>query len=185
MTDRAHTFVDVVPYDAGWPSRFDSSAAEIRGVLPHAVIEHVGSTSVPGLASKDTIDIAVGVADVAATLVPRVVEPLRSAGFLHVPESFANDPDHSFFHRIIRDHRTDHVHLMRLDSALFVDRLLFRDYLRAVPEAARRYEEAKRRLASRFADRRSLYVEEKQVIVDDLMAQARAWSGSSQPEGGW
>ena len=175
MADRAHTTVDVVPYDPEWPSRFAASAAEIRAVLPDAVIEHVGSTSVPGLSSKDTIDLAVGVSDVDEALSPETLDAFETAGFVHVPASFAADPDHAFLHRIVHDHRTDHVHVMRLGSAPFEGHQLFRDYLRAEPEAAGRYEAVKLDLARRFADHRSAYVDEKQKIVDHLMVEARAW----------
>lgn len=179
MTDRADTHVDLVPYDAEWPKRFAAAAAEIRAVLPDAVIEHVGSTSVIGLSSKDTIDIAVGVPDVHGSLVPDVLGPLESAGFALIPESFASDPDHSFLHRIVNDHRADHVHLMRIGSDRFNDRLLFRDYLRAVPAAARHYESAKLELAARFSDRRSSYVDQKSFVVEKLMHEARSWRRSS------
>lgn len=175
MASRAHTTVELIPYDPGWPARFAATAAEIHAVLPDAVIEHVGSTSVPGLSSKDTIDVAVGVLDVEEAVDPEVLAVLVVAGFVHVPASFASDPDHAFLHRIIRDHRTDHVHIMRRGSATLEGQLLFRDYLRAVPEAARRYESVKLDLARQYADHRSAYVDQKQEVVDHLMVEARAW----------
>lgn len=175
MASRAHTTVELVPYDQGWPARFAATAAEIHAVLPDAVIEHVGSTSVPGLSSKDTIDVAVGVRDVEEALDPEVLAALEVAGFVHRPESFASDPDHAFLHRIVGDHRTDHVHVMRLGSAPLEGHRLFRDYLRAVPEAARSYESVKLDLARRYADHRSAYVDQKQEVVDHLMVEARAW----------
>ncbi|RCS66189.1 GrpB family protein [Brachybacterium sp. JB7] len=175
MKDRAHTVVEIVPYDDGWPSRFLASAAELSAVLPDAVIEHVGSTSVPGLSSKDTIDIAVGVRDVGTVLTGPVLAALGAAGFAYMPRSFADDPDHAFLHRIVDDHRTDHVHVVPSGSVTFTDYLLFRGFLRADPDAACRYGAAKLDLARRYADRRSVYVDEKQAVVDRLMDEARAW----------
>ena len=175
MAESAHRNVDVVPHDPTWTARFAATAAEIRAVLPQAVIEHVGSTSVPGLSSKDTIDVAVGVRYVDAALVPDVLESLGARGFTFVPESFVSDPDHAFLHRITGDHRTDHVHVVRIGSVAFDDYLLFRAYLRAEPDAAHRYEAVKLDLARRYARRRSVYVDEKQTTVDRLMEEARTW----------
>lgn len=186
MASRAHTVVELVPYDPEWPARFAESAAQISAVLPEAEIEHVGSTSVPGLTSKDTIDLAVAVDDTGEVLDPEVLARLERHGYVHVPESFADDPDHVFLCRIIEDHRTDHVHVVRRGTTTLSDYLLFRDYLRAVGEAARRYDAAKADLAERHGDRRHAYVDEKQTVVDRLMVEAREWRQStSEPAGVW
>lgn len=179
--DRAHVVVDVVPYDPGWPLRFRRTRDQIRQVLPGAVIEHVGSTSVPGLSSKDTIDVAVGVEDVDAALTPGVVAALAGLGFEHRPESFADNPDHAFLHRSVAGHRTDHVHLMRLDSPTYTDRLIFRDYLRASPAVVAEYQEIKLHLAAELADRRGEYVDRKATIVGSMMRDARAWAAQRVP----
>lgn len=172
---QAHSNVELVPYDESWPARFRHTKEQLHTVFRSAVIEHVGSTSVPGLSSKDTIDALVGVPDVEKALDPQTLEELTVLGFEHVPSSFAHDADHSFLHRIIGDHRTDHVHLMRLDSDSLQGHLLFRDYLRASPEALLRYERAKQELAARFQGRRDDYVTHKQPVVEELLAGARAW----------
>ncbi|KTR53040.1 hypothetical protein NS359_04565 [Curtobacterium oceanosedimentum] len=155
--------------------RFSRTAHELRTVFPHAPIEHVGSTSVPGLASKDTIDVAVGVLDVTDALDEARIDVARALGFEYVPASFADDPDHAFFLRIVQDRRTDHVHVVRLGSSVWNDYLLFRDYLRATPEALDRYEQAKRDLIARYAKHRDRYVSEKQPIVEALLMDARSW----------
>jgi hypothetical protein len=110
---RAHTEVEILPYDKDWARRFKATKRELRLVFPDALIEHIGPTSVPGLSSKDTIDIAVGVPDVIAILVQAALSAMSQQGFEHVPASFAEDPDPAFVHRIINDHRTDHVHVVR------------------------------------------------------------------------
>lgn len=168
--------VGVVPYDPAWPHRFQRTRTQILQVLPHVVIEHIGSTSVPGLSSKDTIDVAVGVDDVDSTLTPGVLAALARLGFEHRPESFAGNPDHAFLHRILAGHRTDHVHVIRLDSPTYTDRLVFRDYLRASPAVVAEYQRIKLELAANFADRRSQYVDRKAAIVDRMMHDARAWA---------
>lgn len=174
--------VELVPYDEEWPSRFAASAAELSSVLPDAIVEHVGSTSVPGLSSKDTVDIAVGAERVADVLAPSVLAELEVLGFVHAPGSFADDPDHVFFHRIIEDHRTDHLHVVPRNSAVLDEYLLLRDYLRAVPDAMARYEAVKLALAQQYARDRSEYVDRKQAVVQRLIVAARQWrAGASSP----
>lgn len=70
---RADTVVELVQYDSAWPQRFALARDELVKVVPRAEVEHIGSTSVPGLSSKDTIDIALGV---AATLNSEVLNGL-------------------------------------------------------------------------------------------------------------
>ncbi len=176
--DRAHNVVELIPYNDEWPARFAAIAAQLSAAIPDAVIEHVGSTSVPGLSSKDTIDIAVGVEDMSAVLEPRVLEQLRDLGFIYAPASFADDPEHAFFARIVDDHRTHHLHVVLRGSATWDEYLLFRDFLHAVPEARERYEEAKQALARQHAQHRSEYVDRKLAVVDGLLEQARVWSHS-------
>jgi len=73
MASRAHTVVELVPYDPDWPARFAKSGMQIQPAPPAAEIEQVGSASVPGLSSKDMIDLAVGVEDMGEALAPEVL----------------------------------------------------------------------------------------------------------------
>lgn len=178
--NRAHSEVALVSYDERWPRRFESTKMELRKAFPTDLIEHVGSTSVPGLSSKDTIDVVVGVPDVVRTLNPRTLSKLSVLGFEYIPCSFAANPDRSFLCRIIEDQRTDHVHVMRLGSDELRGHLLFRDYLRAIPAAVIEYEQAKQELVARFYNRRDDYVVQKQPVVEALMEKARAWMKESR-----
>ena len=65
--------LEVVPYDASWPGRFDAERATLLGAVPELFVslEHVGSTAVPGLPAKPTIDMLAVVDDVHAVLGPR------------------------------------------------------------------------------------------------------------------
>lgn len=176
---RADTVVELVPYDDGWPARFEAAREELVGVLPGALIEHVGSTSVPRLSSKDTIDLVAGVVDVDAAMRPATLAALRTLGYDFVPASFADDPHHAFFQRVVADHRTEHLHVMTLGCEPMTDHLLFRDFLRADPDARARYEQAKQHLFRVHRDERDEYVLRKSPIVEALLAEARQWAGSS------
>lgn len=169
----ADSTVELVPYDPRWPERFAAAAEQLRRVFPSAQIEHIGSTSVVGLSSKDTVDIAVGVPGVAECLTGDVLAALAELGFSFVPASFADDPDHAFLARIVRGHRTDHLHVMRRDVEPMIGHLLFRDYLRDRPDVAARYEQAKQDLARLHRLVRDEYVRQKQPVVQAILDDAR------------
>jgi GrpB-like predicted nucleotidyltransferase (UPF0157 family) len=147
-TNRADEPVQLVPYNAAWPARFD----EERELLEAAIggwaaggIHHVGSTAVAGLAAKPIIDILVGVEELASS---RACFPaLARLGYLYAP------------HRVDEMHwfckpdpacRTHHLHLIPTHSDRFQDELAFRDRLRANPDQARDYARLKHRLAARY-----------------------------------
>ncbi|PRY41524.1 GrpB family protein [Umezawaea tangerina] len=132
--------VAIVAYTPEWPRRYQAVAAEVRAALGRVVldIDHVGSTSVEGLAAKDVIDVDLTVAD------PRdeeaYVPALVRIGFvLTVREPSWHQ------HRLLRlaDPRTN-LHVFGPDCPELVRHRMFRDWLRAHPEDRARYEDAKR-----------------------------------------
>ena len=167
---RAHRGpIHLVPPDAMWSTQYAEVAARIRQALGPvaAVVEHVGSTSVPGLAAKPFIDVLLLVPDPGdeAAYVPR----LEAAGFLlHVRE-----PDwHQ--HRFFRAHDPEvQIHVFAVGSEEAERMLLFRDRLRANRDERTLYEEAKRRLASRSWTRVQDYADAKSEVVEEIIARAR------------
>ena len=139
--------IEIVPYDVAWPSRFETEAAAIRAMLGTLAlrVDHVGSTSVPGLAAKPVIDIQVSV----ATLDPLAAHSARLAqlGYTHVP---LGDFDlvYPFFQKPADWPSTHHVHLCVVSSEQERLHLAFRDYLRRHPMVADEYVDLKRRLAA-------------------------------------
>ena len=136
----------VVPYDPAWPAKFERHAAMIREALGATAlnIEHVGSTSVPGLSAKPVIDIQVSV----ASLVPhgRYVDTMATLGYRHVALSF--DLVYPFFYGPPAEWPgTHHVHLCDAGGEQEWKHLAFRNYLRAHPETAQEYLALKRELA--------------------------------------
>lgn len=172
--------VVVVAYDSAWPVRFRKEARRVaialRGV--GSAIEHIGSTSVPGLAAKPVIDLLVGVPSLE-TLGDR--EPrLVVAGYEYVPAYETKVPDRRFFRRCLRGLRTHHLHVVALGGTGWVRYLAFRDRLRADPEVAASYAELKRELAARFADDRDAYTDGKTRFVETVLAlPARTKSAAS------
>jgi GrpB-like predicted nucleotidyltransferase (UPF0157 family) len=169
--------VQVVAYDPGWPERFEAWRGRLAGVLGPAAcrIEHVGSTSVPGLAAKPIVDIQVSVADMADEdgYVPRC----EAAGL----ELRFRDHEHRYFHPPPPRPRDVHVHVCQQGGNWERVHLLFRDYLRTSAAGRDAYEAAKREASRLWADQGAAYTEAKSDVILGLLDQAEAWAGAT----GW
>ncbi|MGC2239771.1 MAG: GrpB family protein [Acidimicrobiia bacterium] len=165
--------IRLVEYDREWPRLYDEEEARVRTVLEGRVIrlEHVGSTSVPGLAAKPIIDIVLAVADSSdeGSYVPN----LQSASYsLRVRE-----PDW-FQHRLFKGPVADvNLHVFSEGSTEIDRMILFRDWLRAHEDDRLEYERVKRELATREWGHVQHYADAKNEIVDEILD--RAWSGRS------
>jgi len=162
--------ITLAEYDPRWPGLFAREAARIRAVLGGTAlrVEHVGSTSVPGLAAKPIIDILLVVPDSADE--PSYLPALESAGYvLRVRE-----PDW-FEHRMFKGPDTDiNLHVFSAGAAE-IDRMLrFRDWLRATPADRDRYLLAKRELAQRTWRHVQHYADAKTAVVQEIMDRANA-----------
>ena len=178
MSRRPHGTVEVVPYDPAWPARFETERATLVAAVGGLFlsVEHIGSTAVPGLLAKPTIDVLAVTRDVGAVL--QRVDALAGAGYDHRPGSFADDDRHLFFRKVRDGKRLAHLHVVHESSPEVDHYRLFRDFLRANGDVAARYADLKRDLAARFADRRQGYVDAKQREVDVLMSEAHRWRAS-------
>lgn len=187
--------VRIVPYDPRWPARYQGAAGRLREVLGDVAysLHHIGSTSVPGLASKDRIDLQVTLP--GPEVVPRLQERLQAAG---LPPA---DPRRD--HRPPGDQAPDphweklylpgftwegpvNVHLRFLGRRNREYPLLFRDYLRLHPAAAAAYGVFKEQLSRAIGEDRDLYCDLKDPVCDLVMAAARDWverSGWVPPPG--
>ena len=165
--------VVLAAYDPSWPEVFVGEAEAIRQVLGDVLvgIEHVGSTSIPGLASKPVIDIVVSVTPLMAGTAR--VPVLEALGYDCRGEN--GIPGRLFFRKGLWEFkRTHHLHLVEAGHEQWTSMLLFRDYLRSHPGDARRYEELKRALAEKFRDNRSAYTNGKADFVQAVLAKARS-----------
>jgi GrpB-like predicted nucleotidyltransferase (UPF0157 family) len=158
--------VDIVPYSDEWPRLYEAEADRIRVALGSnlRVIEHVGSTSVPGLAAKPIVDIAVSV----ESFDELDVSALEELGYEYVPEFEDELPNRRYFRR-----SGFHVHVYEREHVEFMDLIRFREYLRTHSEDAHDYGELKRRLAAELADERDAYQAAKGVYVARLVTMLR------------
>jgi GrpB-like predicted nucleotidyltransferase (UPF0157 family) len=164
--------VVLAPYDPDWPRQFETERALLGRVFADAAvsIEHVGSTAVPGLGAKPVIDIMIGVSALAE--VESRIPELERHGYEYVREYEARLPERRYLRKPRVGSRTHHVHAVVRGSAFWYRHLLFRDYLRAHPEAAAAYLELKQRLASRHRADPASYSDGKSAFVEAVLLKA-------------
>ena len=174
LGERDGSSVRIVDYDPAWPARFESERARVAAALGSTArrVEHIGSTSVSGLAAKPVVDVMVTVDDPDDDLA--FVPALIGAGYpLRVIE-----PGHRMFRTPSRD---VHVHLWRSGSDDERRHLLFRDWLRENSEDRERYETVKRGLVAREGVDSNDYADAKSDVVKEIMRRAEAWASKA----GW
>ncbi len=170
--------IEVRDYDPRWPVLFDEECERLRGVFgPTVTIEHMGSTSVPGLAAKPIIDVLIGVQSLAEAK-STCIEPLRALRYTYIPEYETWLPAELFFRKGIPGPWTHHVHVMEPSNPRWQDHLLFRDYLRAHPETASAYGSLKKSLALAFGDDIAGFRNAKHAFVTTVTAKARLEFGT-------
>jgi 2-amino-4-hydroxy-6-hydroxymethyldihydropteridine diphosphokinase len=159
--------VILVDYDPAWPVMFEAEATRLREALGATArrVDHVGSTSVPGLMAKAIIDIQVSVPDVADA--PSYLAPLEGLGYGYVPDP--RFPTYPFFRYPAEGHRRFHLHVAQAGSVEEEEHLLFRDCLRADGAVADLYRELKVDLARRFFADRVAYSNSKSGFVQQVL----------------
>jgi GrpB-like predicted nucleotidyltransferase (UPF0157 family) len=161
--------IDVAVYDPAWPEQFHAQAAKLTELLkPWLVtpVEHIGSTSVPGLAAKPILDMMAGVGDLESARA--AIPVLTSHGYTHGQHR----PATLWFHKARSGGEPEQaLHLTEPGSSLWRERLAFRDALRADPQVARRYQELKERLAA-DGDDITTYTAGKREFVVAVLARS-------------
>lgn len=168
LSVRLCTVIEVVEYEAVWPQRFERLRATLWPAVSHVAIaiEHVGSTSVPGLAAKPILDIDIIVPTSRAS-VESAIESLATAGYTH--QGDLGVPDREAFKSADGVPRHN-LYVCPKDSLALRNHLVVRDYLRAHPEVAREYGRLKRRLAARFPDDIDAYIAGKTDLICRILA---------------
>ena len=161
--------IDLAPYDPAWPALFERLALQIREALGDAVLllEHAGSTSVPGLSAKPIIDMVLAVAD--SSHEPAYVEPLEQKGYtLRIREP------NWYEHRLLRPPEIQgNLHVFSAGCEEIEQMLLFRDWLRSHADDRALYEATKRDLAARTWKYTQNYADAKSAVVQEILARAR------------
>ncbi len=165
------TPVEIVPYDPSWPARFEAERRALVALFAPSnfTIEHIGSTSVPGLGAKPIIDIMLGCERVAAF--EPLIPALERAGWLYLPVFEVEFPERRFLAKPQTLPRQVHLHAVSLDTPFWSRHLLFRDRLRVDPQVASSYEELKIELAERFRGDRDGYSRAKSEFIESVLGE--------------
>ncbi len=155
----------MVEYDQRWPRLFDQEQRRIRRALGDAVvdIQHFGSTAIPGLAAKPIVDVLVGIR--TSKLDEGQIAALEGLGYQHLSE--AGLPGRFAFRK--RHPLAYNLAVAKWGERLWRDNLALRDYLRAYPEDARRYEQHKRELVNIGVSWLSEYSQSKEALIAELL----------------
>ena len=170
----------VVPYDPEWPVLFEEERRRITDAVGHIVagVHHVGSTSIPGMAAKPILDIAVLLCEFDDG--ERCIEPLEAIGYVHkgLDDDIPGDrhfvrghppQKNSAYGEVIRTHV---LHMYTVDSSIRRNHFAFRDYLIAHPEVADEYARLKLILADKHPGDRESYRFGKDSFIEGVLAMA-------------
>ena len=167
--------VEVVSYDSVWGEMFSKEEINLRQALDKEILEvhHIGSTAIPGMCAKPTIDMLVVVRDIEDF--DDYTESMSAIGYEAKGEYGIRG--RRFFTKG-GNRRTHHVHAFQRGSPEIARHLLFRDFMIAHPSEAEMYSNLKRDLAARFESDVESYCQGKDAFIRDIDAKAEDWARS-------
>lgn len=165
--------VEITAYSPLWPAVFEIERDRLVAIFgaDAVLIEHIGSTAVPGLGAKPIIDILLGAPtlDVVERHIPALVE----SGYRYVPEFERSIPGRRYF---VKQHGHPghfHLHAVVYDTQFWRDHIAFRDILRADPGLAERYWRLKTALAARFRNDRAACTDARNEFIRNALARVK------------
>lgn len=190
LSDREN--IEIIPYQMVWNDQFLKAKSDLANALGdlYAQIEHIGSTAVEGLSSKNRIDIQIGVQEINEQTCLDINQRLSCLGldnaFLssdHLPPGENNKEEWEKIYLKGYSKEWDfqaNIHIRKMGAKNFEYALLFRDFLRVNEEARLLYERFKKTLASYIDNDRDAYCDIKDPVCDLIMMQARVWKSLTQ-----
>ncbi len=165
--------LELSAYSPMWPAIFDIERGRLTAIFgaDAVVIEHIGSTAVPGLEAKPIIDVMVGVP--AISVVERKIAELEADGYRYVQEFEKSMPERRYFVKAHGHPGYFHLQAVIYASAFWKRHLAFRDALRADDALAGEYWKLKRRLAARFPNDRGAYTDAKSEFIRTVIEGIR------------
>lgn len=162
--------VQVIPYTPLWASLFQDERQHIAAALGSLAIDiqHIGSTSIPGLAAKPILDIGIAIA--SESHVDACVPLLVTLGYTYRGDRGASEG--YFFDKGPEQQRTHYIHMLLVNSSGWRNYLRFRDYLIAHPDTRDNYMQLKQTLAVQYADDRATYTAAKAQFIQGVLAAA-------------
>jgi len=166
--------VKLSPYQKSWVKDFQKEKVELEKILGNNIIsiEHCGSTSIEAMSAKPIIDVLVGVKTVKG-------EGKRCNKILNsLTNYFSRDKEFPKKDRFVvakgdEVSRTHYIHIVKYNSAIWKRTLFFRDYLRAHPLSAKKYEELKKDLHKKYSNERRVYTKNKTEFVKEILKKMK------------
>ena len=161
--------IQLFAYESGWQILFREERDQLQASIGEYVldIQHIGSTSIPGMTAKPILDIGIAITNFVEGV--RCIEPMEKLGYTYKGEN--GIPRRHYF--VKGAPRTHHVHMVEIESEEWRSNLLFRDYLIKHPETAREYARLKQELAKQFATEREAYQAGKDGFIKAVLHKAR------------
>ena len=168
--------VTIEAYSEEWQERYRVERRALLGALAGTIVglEHIGSTSIPGLAAKPTVDLMLGT--LAWPWPDAYDATLATLGYNHYKTPAEDGRWRVYLKPWEGRQRGYHLHVVEHDSEHWLSHLLFRDFLRDHIAEAKRYEALKLELARNFANDRTAYQEGKSQLIAELTRSAEEWA---------
>jgi GrpB-like predicted nucleotidyltransferase (UPF0157 family) len=167
--------ISVVPHDLNWASIFENEKEIIVKILGSEVtlrVEHIGSTAVPNLSAKPTIDILVEIPEEAG-IRELIISDMTKKNYIHMKEQ----ENHLMFVKGYSPTGLEkisfHIHMGTNEQDFLWDRIYFRDFLRKNPSVASEYERLKLKLAKTYKHDREAYTESKTEFISKITNLAK------------
>ena len=184
--------VEIIPFQGYWQQQFETAKEDLSKALGEisVCIEHIGSTSIHNMPSKNRIDIQIGINEISNDVCKLINLATRDFGFPsaylssdHLPPNEFDKLDWQKIYLSGKTSRWDfkaNIHIRKVGAKNYQYALLFRDYLRAHPESALAYARMKQSLAKYTRLNRDAYCEVKDPACDLIMINARNWETSKK-----
>jgi GrpB-like predicted nucleotidyltransferase (UPF0157 family) len=168
--------IEVLPYNPDWPEIYRAEAERLTLVMgPNLIgLHHIGSTSVPGLAAKPTIDILAVVKDLAN--LDAVASLIQRLGYR--PRGENGIVGRRYFNKNLGDVHLFHIHAFQEGHPAIDDHLAFRDYLRTHPAISAEYADLKCKLAEVYRNEPFMYTDGKDSFIQKVIRFAKVWRSS-------
>ena len=182
--------IDIISYQEIWLKQFEQAKKDLDSALGTLAvcIEHIGSTAIQNMPSKDRIDIQIGVKEVSDEVCEVINAALQDFGFSyaylskdHLPPNESDENEWKKIYLPGITHRwrfKANIHIRRVGAKNYKYALLFRDFLRNHPESATAYARLKQSLSKHTRFDRDAYCEIKDPVYDLIMINARIWEKS-------
>jgi GrpB-like predicted nucleotidyltransferase (UPF0157 family) len=159
-----------LPYNPEWKILFEEEKQQLQSTIGNDIvdIQHIGSTSIPGIIAKPILDIGIAVNNFEEAAI--CIKPLEKMGYTYKGES--GIPRRHWFAK--GEPTTHHVHILEIHSQNWKNNLIFRDYLKRNLEIAKQYAELKMQLLKQFNADRDAYQEAKKPFIEQVLKQAQS-----------